>query len=65
MEGHDNSRNTKLGVKQKDEHDKEKMKKNADRRAQAQVSDLKIGETVLIKGRKIYSVRDLTRHLSK
>ena len=52
VETDDNSRNTNLAVKQKDEHAKEKMKENADRKAQAQVSDLKIGGTVLLSQRK-------------
>ena len=45
MESDDNSRNTDLDVKTR-------MKKNADRKAQAQVSDLKIGGTVLLSHRK-------------
>ena len=48
MESDGNSRDTNLDIKQKDEHAKEKMKENTDRKAQAQVSDLKIGETVLL-----------------
>ena len=52
VETDDNSRNTNLDIKQKDEHAKEKMKENADRKVQAQVSDLKISETVLLSHRK-------------
>ena len=52
MEIDDNSRNTDLDVKQKDEHTNEKMKENADRRALTQVSDLEISETVLPNQRK-------------
>ena len=49
----------------KDEHGKEKMKENAGRKAQAQVSDLKIGETVLLSEKFKKFSRDLTNHLSK
>ena len=51
VESDDISWNTNLDVKHKDEHAKEKVKKNKDRKAQAQVSDLKIGETVFLSQR--------------
>ena len=53
MESDDNSQDTNLDVKQKDEQSKEEMKENADRKTQAQASYLKIGETVLLSQRKI------------
>ena len=42
MESDDTSRNTNLDVKPKDEHAKEKMKENTDRKAQAQVQILRL-----------------------
>ena len=48
METDNNSQNINLDVKQKDEHAKEKLKENADRKTQAQVSDLMIVEIVFL-----------------
>ena len=59
VETDDNFRNNYLDVKQK-------MKEKADRKTQAQVSDVKIGETVIFSERKKKKfVRDVTSHLSK
>ena len=43
---------THLDIQEKDEKAKEKMKQNADRRAHSKPSDIKVGETVLIRQRK-------------
>ena len=43
---------THPNIEEMDKQAKEKMKEHADRRVRAQVSDLKIGETVLLRQRK-------------
>ena len=43
---------THANIEEMDKQAKEKMKEHADRRVRAQVSDLKIGETVLLRQRK-------------
>ena len=49
---HRQQTDTHLDIQEKDEKAKEKMKQNADRRAHSKPSDIKVGETVLIRQRK-------------